>query len=177
MKVDKEPAAVGGGSERADKAADLISSIKRAKDDFYNVLDVPRDADENAIKKAYRKAALQLHPDKCQLEGAKDAFQKVSEAFACLGDAEQRAHYDRTGRVRGAGNSVGHAYASHDADADAIFRAFFGDAFPAEAFAGGGARGGSGVHMRTFHMGGSSGTTYVYSSSGFGTDFDYYYGL
>jgi DnaJ family protein B protein 12 len=167
MKVDKEPAAVGGGSDRADKAADLICSIKRAKDDFYNVLGVPRDADENAIKKAYRKAALQLHPDKCELEGAKDAFQKVSEAFACLSDAEQRAHYDRTGRVRGAGNSVGHAYASRDADADAIFRAFFGDAFPAEAFAGG-ARGGGGVHMRTFHMGGSSGTTYVYSSSGFG---------
>ena len=55
-----------------------------ATDNFYEILGVSRDADDAAIKKAYRKLALRLHPDKCQLESAKQAFQKCSTAFSCL---------------------------------------------------------------------------------------------
>ena len=58
---------------KSDKAAALIARIG-ATDDYYKVLQVARDADDDAIKKAYRKAALRLHPDKCQLEGSKEAF-------------------------------------------------------------------------------------------------------
>ena len=65
---------------KGDKAAELIAHIS-ATDDYYAVLQVARDADDDAIKKAYRKAALRLHPDKCQLDGSKEAFQKLSAAF------------------------------------------------------------------------------------------------
>jgi hypothetical protein len=65
---------------KGDKAAALIAHIA-ATDDFYTILEVPRDADDATIKKSYRKAALRLHPDKCQLEGSKEAFQKLSAAF------------------------------------------------------------------------------------------------
>ena len=65
---------------KGDKAAELIAHIG-ATEDYYAVLQVARDADDDTIKKAYRKAALRLHPDKCQLDGSKEAFQKLSAAF------------------------------------------------------------------------------------------------
>ena len=65
---------------KGDKAAELIARISTTED-YYKVLDVSRDADDDTIKKAYRKAALRLHPDKCQLDGSKEAFQKLSAAF------------------------------------------------------------------------------------------------
>lgn len=65
---------------KGDKAAELIAHIA-ATEDYYKVLQVERDADADVIKKAYRKAALRLHPDKCQLDGSKEAFQKLSSAF------------------------------------------------------------------------------------------------
>ena len=68
---------MAAASAKSEKAAALISRIA-ATDDYYKVLGVPRDADAAAIKKAYRKAALQLHPDKCQLKGAKEAFRERS---------------------------------------------------------------------------------------------------
>ncbi|ANM31536.1 hypothetical protein ABI59_21165 [Acidobacteria bacterium Mor1] len=66
--------------------------------DFYEVLGVPRDADEKAIKAAYRKLARQYHPDLNQGDqGAEQKFKEVSEAFAVLSDPEKRAKYDRGG--------------------------------------------------------------------------------
>ena len=65
---------------KGDKAAELIAHIA-ATEDYYKVLQVEPDADADVIKKAYRKAALRLHPDKCQLDGSKEAFQKLSSAF------------------------------------------------------------------------------------------------
>ena len=128
------------------KAAELLSRIQ-STDDFYKILGVERDADDDTIKKAYRKAALRLHPDKCQLEGAKEAFQKVSTAFGCLSEADERAYYDRTGRERSAA-----AVGQHAADPDEIFRQFFGEDFDLNA-------GGGGVRFQTF--GGGQGFTFV----------------
>jgi DnaJ-domain-containing protein 1 len=71
---------MGGKADKADKAAELLQRIS-ATEDYYEVLGVGRDADDAAIKLAYRKAALRLHPDKCQLPSSKEAFQKVSNAF------------------------------------------------------------------------------------------------
>jgi len=59
---------------------------------YYDVLDVRRDADEGAIKKAYKKAALLAHPDK---GGSDQLFQMVNEAFKVLTDSGLRAEYDR----------------------------------------------------------------------------------
>jgi molecular chaperone DnaJ len=73
--------------------------------DYYQLLGVPRDADAEQIKKAYRKLALQYHPDRN--EGSKEAeerFKEVTEAYEVLRDSEKRALYDRYGKqgVRGA---------------------------------------------------------------------------
>lgn len=76
---------------------EMVSRIRAAKGDFYRVLGVERSADDDDIKKAYRKLALKLHPDKCQAPGAEEAFKEVSKAFTCLADSQKRAFYDRTG--------------------------------------------------------------------------------
>ena len=68
--------------------------------DFYEVLDVPRDADGEAIKKAYRKAALKYHPDRNPGDGAAaDRFKEVAEAYQVLGDDQKRQAYDRYGHA------------------------------------------------------------------------------
>ena len=61
------------------------------KNDYYAVLSVERTATDSEIKKAYRKLAVKIHPDKCQGTGAEEAFKIVSKAFACLSDSEKRA--------------------------------------------------------------------------------------
>ena len=79
----------------------LMKDIQSKKNDYYAVLSVSRTATENEIKKAYRKLAVKIHPDKCQGTGAEEAFKIVSKAFACLSDAEKRAAYDRYGSEEG----------------------------------------------------------------------------
>ena len=69
-----------------------------AKEDYFQVLGLKRDASSDEIKKAYRKLALRLHPDKCSCDGADGAFKKVSTAYACLSDEKKRESYLRFGR-------------------------------------------------------------------------------
>ena len=66
--------------------------------DFYNILGVPRSANVNQIKKAYRKLAKELHPDKNKDDPhAQDKFQDLGAAYEVLVDAEKRKQYDRYG--------------------------------------------------------------------------------
>jgi molecular chaperone DnaJ len=65
--------------------------------DAYELLGVPRTADETQIKKAFRKLARELHPDVSQEENAEARFKEVAEAYEILSDAERRATYDRYG--------------------------------------------------------------------------------
>ncbi len=69
--------------------------------DYYKVLGVPRNADEEAIKKAYRKQAMQYHPDRNpgKEEWANEKFKEINEAYGVLGDPEKRKQYDRFGTV------------------------------------------------------------------------------
>jgi molecular chaperone DnaJ len=71
-----------------------------AKRDYYEVLGVPRDADEDAIKKAFRKLAMKHHPDRNPGDkAAEEKFKECKEAYEVLTDAQKRAAYDRFGHA------------------------------------------------------------------------------
>ena len=80
-----------------------------AKRDYYEILGVSRDADENTIKKAYRKLAMQYHPDRNpgKDKWANEKFKKINEAFSVLGDPEKRRQYDQFGTVGNVGDIFG----------------------------------------------------------------------
>lgn len=70
--------------------------------DFYAVLGVPKDADDAAVKKAYRKLARQYHPDQNQGNvSAETRFKEIGEAYAVLSDPEQRRQYDAVRAMAG----------------------------------------------------------------------------
>jgi DnaJ family protein B protein 12 len=84
-----------GSGGASDEQVALVARCLRAGDDPYGVLGVARGAGEEDVKKAYRKLALKLHPDKCRVPHADEAFKAVSRAFSCLcarpeGPARQR---------------------------------------------------------------------------------------
>ena len=115
-----------------------MAEVKR---DYYEVLGVGRDADDAAIKKAYRVLAKKYHPD--MNPGDKEAekkFKEASEAYAVLSDPEKRRQYDQFGHAAfegGAGGAGGFSgFDFNGADFSDIFGDIFGDLF------GGGRRGG-----------------------------------
>src|ERR1700742_3271870 len=111
-----------------------------SKRDYYKVLDVPKNATEAEIKKAYRRLAMKFHPDRNPNDkDAEERFKEAKEACEVLTDAQKRAVYDQHGHAgieaasRGGGRS---GFAGGDAFSD-IFGDVFGDIF-------GGARRGDG---------------------------------
>ena len=108
-----------------------------SKADYYEVLGVPKDAEEKAIKSAYRKLAMKYHPDRNQGDEAAEAkFKEAAEAYEVLGDKQKRAQYDRFGHQAFAGGGGGGGGQGFSSMED-IFSAF-GDIF------GGGGGGGGG---------------------------------
>jgi molecular chaperone DnaJ len=79
--------------------------VADARRDYYQVLGVARDADEKAIKDAFRKLALRYHPDRNKEPGAEERFKEVAEAYAVLSDPKKRADYDSRGFAGVAGFS------------------------------------------------------------------------
>jgi molecular chaperone DnaJ len=95
--------------------------------DFYEILGVPRDADGDTIKRAYRRLAMEHHPDRNQgSSDAEEQFKKITRAYDVLRDPEKRASYDRFGE-RGVGGGGGGTYGGFDfSDALEIFMRDFG---------------------------------------------------
>jgi molecular chaperone DnaJ len=79
--------------------------VETAQRDYYEVLGVARDADAKAIKDAFRKLALQYHPDRNKAPGAENKFKEIAEAYAVLSDPKKRADYDARGFAGVAGFS------------------------------------------------------------------------
>src|SRR5215472_14012568 len=111
-----------------------------AAKDYYEVLGVEKGASKGQIKDAYRKLALEFHPDRNKAPDAESRFKKISEAYAVLSDDEKRRQYDAYGR-----EGVYQRYSQEDifrgADFGEFFRGFggFDDIF-SQIFGGGGGR-------------------------------------
>ena len=78
--------------------------------DYYEVLGVPRDADREDIRRAYRKLARENHPDINKDPAAEDRFKEISEAYEVLRDEERRRQYDRVRRQRRNGQDMSGAH-------------------------------------------------------------------
>ena len=100
----------------------------KEKRDYYAVLGVSRTATEQELKSAYRKLAMQYHPDRNPGDAsAEEKFKEASEAYSVLSDADKRAAYDRFGH---AGiNGSGFSGFQTTVDINEIFGDFFGDIF------------------------------------------------
>lgn len=101
-----------------------------AKRDYYQVLGVERDADDKAIKAAFRKLAKQYHPDRNQGDAeAEKNFKEVNEAYEILKDAQKRAAYDQFGHGAFDGGGFGGGGAGFDSDFGASMSDIFDDLF------------------------------------------------
>ncbi|XP_039441573.1 dnaJ homolog subfamily B member 14-like [Culex pipiens pallens] len=124
---------------------DVVKRLKKCKD-YYEVLGVTKEATDSEIKKAYKKLALQLHPDKNKAPGSVEAFKALGNAVATLTDAQKRKDYDlygnqestgghhRPGYAGGAGHNHHYEYSfgrgfESDINPNDLFNMFFGGGF------------------------------------------------
>ncbi len=121
-----------------------------AKDDYYETLGVDRGASEVDVKKAYRKLAMQYHPDRNQGDAAAEQkFKELSEAYQVLSDAEKRATYDQFGHAafEGAAGDPGGGFDYQSGFAD-VFDDLFGEFSGSRRGGRGGARAAPGADLR-----------------------------
>ena len=111
------------------------------KRDYYEILEIQKNASKDEIKNTYRKLALKYHPDRNKSPGAEEKFKEISEAYAVLSDDEKRKRYDTYGHV-----GAEEVFRGSEANFDEVFKDMgfggFRDIF--EQIFGGGGRGGFG---------------------------------
>ncbi|XP_048760298.1 dnaJ homolog subfamily B member 14-like [Ostrea edulis] len=120
-----------GVKDYTDEQLTLVRRIKKCKD-YYEILGVEKTATEIELKKAYRKLALQMHPDKNKAPGATEAFKAIGNAFAVLSDEGKRKKYDTFGPEMET-NHRQSAYRNEfeaDISPEELFNMFFGGGFP-----------------------------------------------
>ncbi|KIM44706.1 hypothetical protein M413DRAFT_442662 [Hebeloma cylindrosporum] len=164
----------GMGGEKREYTPEQESVVKRVRrckvTEYYEILSVKKECEEAEIKKAYRKLALALHPDKNGAPGADEAFKLVSKAFQVLSDPQKRAVYDSgtdpEDRYGGMSSrfSGGNGRSDGELSPEDLFNMFFGgggNAFGpgfATSFGGGPAVftfGSNGFRTQTFTRGGA----------------------
>ena len=108
-----------------------------SKRDFYEILGVSKSSSADEIKKAYRKVAMQFHPDRNPGDkAAEEKFKEAAEAYEILSDADKKAKYDRFGhQAFGPGTGGGGGYGGGGMDMNDIFSQF-GDVFGDDMFGG-----------------------------------------
>ncbi|KAL6487709.1 hypothetical protein MHYP_G00043350 [Metynnis hypsauchen] len=137
QQTQNQEAGAGDSSKGFTKEqVDGVQRIKRCKD-YYEVLGVSKEVNEEELKKAYRKLALKFHPDKNHAPGATEAFKKIGNAYAVLSNADKRRQYDLTGgeelSSQGHGGQGGfdfHRGFEADITPEDLFNMFFGGGFP-----------------------------------------------
>uniref|UniRef100_A0A1B6LIW9 J domain-containing protein n=1 Tax=Graphocephala atropunctata TaxID=36148 RepID=A0A1B6LIW9_9HEMI len=123
-----------------DYSKDQLEAVRRIRKckDYYEILGVEKDASDSDIKKAYKKLALQLHPDKNKAPGAGEAFKAIGNAVAVLTDVEKRKQYDMYGadeeKIQRHSGRTHHEYNytrgfEADVTAEELFNMFFGGGF------------------------------------------------
>ena len=104
-----------------------------SKRDYYEVLEVGKNASPEEIKKAYRKKAIQFHPDKNPGDTAsEEKFKEAAEAYEVLSNAEKKQRYDQFGHAGMGGAAGGGGYGGGFSDIEDIFSSF-GDSSPIAA--------------------------------------------
>ena len=128
-----------------------------AKEDYYDLLGVGREVSEGDLKKAYRKKAVQYHPDKNPGDkAAEEKFKEISHAYEVLKDPQKRAAYDRYGHAAFEGAGAGAGPRGPGGMGGGGFHDPF-DIFR-EVFGGGGGGGGGGIFDEMFGGGGGGGS-------------------
>lgn len=104
--------------------------------DYYKILGVDSNADQEEIKKAFRQLALKYHPDRNNGDKrSEEKFKEINEAYTCLSDPEKRSNYDRYGSAEGMGagtgfgagaSASGHGFGGFSDVFEDIFEGFFG---------------------------------------------------
>ncbi|KAK9707830.1 Chaperone protein dnaJ [Basidiobolus ranarum] len=151
------------GRQTKSYSKEQVEAVKKIKacnpNDLYAILGIDKSANAAQIKKAYRKLALQFHPDKNSAPGADEAFKLISKAFTILSDSDKKAQFDRFGsepdsRSSGmggfSGNTRGFQF-EDEINPEQLFNMFFGDfaGFQAATFTGP-----DGVRYRRNYQGG-----------------------
>lgn len=131
------------GRQYTEEQVKIVQHVLRSKEGgrgaHYRVLGVQANATDNDLKKAYRKLALKLHPDKNSAPHADEAFKAVGLAYATLSDPQKRTIYDRYGEEdpdnRGGGGAAArhggvHFRRGQEVSPEEIFNMFFGGGMP-----------------------------------------------
>ena len=102
------------------------------KKDYYDILNIKKDATQDEIKRGYKKQAVRFHPDKNHSKLAEECFKKISEAYQCLSDTEKKAFYDQYGNeeeFKEKYYQANHRYYQEEMDPFEAFNIFFGNGF------------------------------------------------
>ena len=102
------------------------------KKDYYDILNIKKDATQDEIKRGYKKQAVRFHPDKNHSKLAEECFKKISEAYQCLSDTEKKAFYDKYGNeeeFKEKYYQATHRYYQEEMDPFEAFNIFFGNDF------------------------------------------------